>query len=262
MKKALTNAKTKARLYVSTALSTGAAVELTPGQHHYLAHVMRISPGDSLLLFNGRDGEWRGTVETITKKRCDLAIIEQTRKQEDESDPPSDLWLAFAPIKKTRTDFIVEKASELGVARLLPVFTENTASKRVNVDRLQAISVEAAEQCERLDVPEIDEAQSLETLCEHWPQLVPARTLFVLVETGHKTHLREPIFNALEAFKQNAVMPPLGFLTGPEGGFSASELDGLHELPFVKLVSLGSRILRAETAVVAALACFQAMTEK
>ena len=243
------------RLYTENDLAAGLSVTLPSAQAHYLGHVMRLKAGAPVALFNGRDGEWRATVNAISKKQCDLSVTEQTRKQE----MVSDLWLVFAPIKKTRTDFIVEKATELGAARLLPVFTENTASTRVNIERLQAISIESAEQCERLDIPAIDAAQPLGALCQNWPA---SRILYVLDEMGHETGRAEPIISALESLKQSTPLPPVGFLTGPEGGFGAGELDGLRKLPFVKTVTLGSRILRAETAVAAALACFQAVTDQ
>ena len=252
-------AKSKARLYVSAPLSQDAAVELTESQLHYLVHVMRISTHDSLLLFNGQDGEWRAHVKSITKKRCDLLIAEQTRQQ----DVGPDIWLAFAPVKKTRTDFIVEKATELGAMRLLPIFTENTASTRVNTKRLQAIAIESAEQCHRLDVPIIEKAQSLEALCQSWPK---SRPLCVLDETGrevdNEANQAKPVLTALESLKENGTIPPIGFLTGPEGGFAPNEIDGLRQLPFAQILSLGPRILRAETAVTATFACFQAIVDQ
>jgi 16S rRNA (uracil1498-N3)-methyltransferase len=248
-------AKSKARLYVSGALSTGAVVELTSGQLHYVARVMRIEAGDSVLLFNGHDGEWQATIQNISKKQCSLQVTEQTREQEK----PFDVWLAFAPVKKSRTDFIVEKATELGAERLFPVFTQFTASKRVNVERLTSIAIEAAEQCHRLNVPVIDQAQQLAALCQDWPE---SRTLFVLDELGYETGNAEPILSVLESAKYKDGATPVGFLTGPEGGFDTSELDLLRNLPFFKPLTLGSRILRAETAVAAALACYRATVDK
>jgi len=248
-------AKSKARLYVSAPLSAGGTVDLTAGQLHYAANVMRIGTGDSLLLFNGHDGEWQATVQNISKKQCSLQVTEQIREQEK----PFDVWLAFAPVKKSRTDFIVEKATELGAERLLPVFTQYTTSKRVNVERLTSIAIEAAEQCHRLNVPDIDQAQPLAAFCQHWPE---SRTLFVLDELGHQTGKAEPILNVIESEKYKDGLTPVGFLTGPEGGFDTSELDLLRNLPFVKPLTLGSRILRAETAVAAALACYRATVDK
>ncbi len=248
-------ARNNVRLYVSSALSANGPVELTAGQQHYLAQVMRIKVGDSILLFNGSDGEWRASIKAISKKTCTLQITEQTREQEK----PFDVWLAFAPVKKTRTDFIVEKATEMGIERLLPVFTDFTASKRVNTERLHTIAIEAAEQCHRLDVPVIDPAQKLDEVIQQWPE---SRTLFVLDELGHETGKAEPILNVLESPEYNTGAKPVGFLTGPEGGFSAQELDGLRKLPFVRPLTLGSRILRAETAVAAALACYRATVDK
>jgi 16S rRNA (uracil1498-N3)-methyltransferase len=241
------NAKPKARLYVPAALREGAPVEPTAGQIHYLVQVMRIAPGDTVELFNGRDGAWRAAVEGVSKKRCALRVTDRARAQE----AGSDVWLAFAPVKKTRTDFIVEKATELGAARLLPVFTGRTASTRVNTERLHMIAIEAAEQSHRLDVPDIETARSLQDLCAAWPA---ARLLFVLDETG----AGEPLIAALAGLDKTT---PCGFLAGPEGGFAADELDELRKLPFVRPVTLGPRILRAETAAIAALACFQAFAD-
>jgi len=236
------------RLFVEAALENGAKVELSPSQAHYLSAVMRAATGDRVALFNGRDGEWSAAVERIARNKGTLRPVEQTRLQES----GADLWLVFAPVKKTATHFIAEKATELGVSLLWPVFTAQTATRRVNLERLRANAIEAAEQCGRLDVPEINTPLPLDAFCRDWPQ---GRRLLVLDESGGG----EPIAGVLESFKDNDTTTTLGILSGPEGGFSSAELDALGKLPFVTHVALGPRILRAETAALAALACCQAI---
>lgn len=236
--------KTKARLFTSDDLNTGARITPVADQAHYLLKVMRAQNGDGIILFNGRDGEWRGLIEDATKKACVICLIEQLRPQGADAN----LWLAFAPLKKSSTDFLVEKATELGVSRLIPVFTERTNTSRVKSERLNLIAMEAAEQCDRLSVPDVCEAADFADFLSRWP---PERTLLVPDETGGGA----PLKGVLE----QSQAPAHGFLIGPEGGFAPSELDDLGNLSFVTRVGLGPRILRAETAALAALACFQAM---
>lgn len=232
------------RLYVDGNLASGAAVDIAPEQAHYLGRVMRLAVGDAVLLFNGRDGEWRAEIADIGKRAARLMPVERTRPQSEDPGP----WLAFAPVKKTGTDFIVQKATELGAGQLMPVQTANTQTGRLNTERLQTVAVEAAEQCERLTVPPIDDMAGVEALISNWPA---DRTLFVLDETG----AGKPIAAALNGAAGGAV----GFLVGPEGGFQAQELDRFAKLPFVVPVTLGPRILRAETACLSALAVWQAV---
>jgi len=245
-------AKTKStpRLYVDAGLGPETRLALEPSQAHYLAHVMRLGPGDGVILFNGRDGEWFAVIEMVGKNGCPVRIERLLRRQEKESGP----WLAFAPVKKSQTDFIVEKATELGASRLCPVFTQNTNSARINLDRMRANAVEASEQCQRLTVPDIDEPVTLERLMAGWPL---GRRLLVLDETG----AGQPIARALEDLRggNGGLSPDCGFLTGPEGGFDAAELDALRKLDFATGVGLGPRVLRAETAAIAALSCWQAL---
>jgi len=231
------------RLYVEAPLDAGVSVEASEAQAHYLLHVMRLAAGGSVALFNGRDGEWRATVTVPAKRRVQFQVTQQSRPQVD----TPDLWLAFAPVK--RLDFLAEKASELGVSALLPVFTRHTDVARVNVERLRANATEAAEQCERLTVPVVHEPVSFDAFIAAWPQ---DRKLFFLDETGEGT----PLAAELMAQKKPTLA---GFLTGPEGGFAQSELDALRQLPFATPVGVGPRILRAETAALAAVACWQAL---
>lgn len=210
-------------------------------QAHYLSGVMRLRPGDAVLVFNGRDGEWQARLVETSKRGGSLSVTAQTGPQRD----PPDLWLAFAPIKKARTDFIVEKATEMGAARILPVQTEHTNSDRIRQDRLQAHAVEAAEQCGGTFVPPVEALQPLSALLGGWD---PARRILWADEA------RAGPAQALAGLPRG----PWAILIGPEGGFSAPERAHLGRLPFVTPVSLGPRILRADTAAVAALALWQA----
>ncbi len=230
----------KIRLYVDQPLGDGQAVRLSPDQSHYLTGVMRLATGSAILLFNGRDGEWRATLAEASKRGAVAACDRQTRPLQ----LPPDLWLLFAPIKKARTDFIVEKAVELGAARILPVQTRHTNSERIRQDRLQAHAVEAAEQCGATYVPEVTDLQHLDKLLSKWPE---DRRIYWCDETA----LGQPATIA-------ATLGPAAILIGPEGGFSADEAAKLRGRPNVTPLSLGPRILRADTAAVAALTLWQA----
>jgi len=233
------------RLYVDDALAAGAAVRLDADQAHYLRHVMRVKPGDTLLLFNGRDGEWRGKIADIGKKGGAATVGEKIRP----FSASPDLWLLFAPIKRARIDFTAQKASELGVSGLWPVMTDYTNVSRVNVDRLRANAIEAAEQCARLDVPEVFSPAPLRDVLGNWPA---DRQIMLCDESRTGVSLADTLA------AQDATAP-WAVLVGPEGGFSPAELDLLHDWPQVISVGLGERLLRADTAAVAALACWQAM---
>jgi 16S rRNA (uracil1498-N3)-methyltransferase len=232
------------RLHVAVDLAAGRTVALAAGQAHYLRNVMRLVLGAELMLFNGRDGEWQGRIAALGRGSCSVLLERQTRPQADEPD----LWLLFAPIKRAPLDFLVQKAVELGVSALHPVITQHTDVGRVNTDRLRTIATEAAEQCERLTLPEVAEPRPLGAVLDGWPA---ERRLLVCAEWGPA----QPIGAALAAEDPG----PSAVLTGPEGGFTTSELDALRNLPFVTPVSLGPRILRAETAALAALACWQSV---
>jgi 16S rRNA (uracil1498-N3)-methyltransferase len=234
------------RLHVSDALAADRIVETDDKQAHYLKNVMRRNVGDEILLFNGRDGEWRAVLDQTGKRGAALSVVEQTREQES----APDLWLLFAQVKRSASELIVEKATELGIGKIQPVLSERTNSDRINLTRLGNITIEAAEQSRRLDVPEVNAPARLEAILSDWPD--SDRRLFLLDETGGG----QPIAEVLEKHGQSQ---PGAFLIGPEGGFSASELDLMAKLPFVTPISLGKRILRAETAVIAALSCWQAM---
>ncbi len=240
--------RARARLYVDDDLGDGLTVGLAAAQAHYLRHVMRLAPGDVVALFNGRDGEWHARVDGFGRGWCSLVIERQTREQGAEPD----IWLLFAPIKRARLDFLVQKAVELGASRLQPVMTRHTDVKRVNVERLRANAAEAAEQCERTTLPAVDEAQPLTAVMADWPS---ERRLLLCAEAGSA----QPIHDILTAEAVSGSAAVWAILTGPEGGFDPSELDALGKLPFVTPVSLGPRILRAETAALSALVCWQSV---
>ncbi|WP_428514818.1 16S rRNA (uracil(1498)-N(3))-methyltransferase [Roseovarius sp.] len=231
----------KIRLYVEHPLGEGQTVPLSRDQAHYLFGVMRQGTGDAVLLFNGQDGEWRATVAQATKRAGELLVEDQTCPQQN----PPDLWLLFAPIKKARTDFIVEKAAEMGAARIIPVQTEFTNSERIRQDRLQAHAVEAAEQCGGTYVPDVTDLQKLDRLLADWP------------EDRQLMFCDEALAGERERVHKDNEAAPWAILIGPEGGFSDAERARLHALPFAHPTSLGPRILRADTAAVAAMTVWQ-----
>ncbi len=236
-------AKISVRLFVTAPLANGAAVELGQEQAHYLKNVMRLGEGDAVALFNGSEGEFRARIESFGKRAASLLVEEQLRAQSAEPD----LWLVFAPIKRARIDYLVEKATELGASALVPVITRHTHVERLNLDRLRAHAIEAAEQSERLTVPRIDEPRALDDALAGWDA---SRRIMLCDESGKAL----PAAQALAG--QSAAA--WAVLIGPEGGFAETELDALRKLPFVSAVSLGPRILRADTAALAGLAVLQA----
>ncbi|MEM9524771.1 MAG: 16S rRNA (uracil(1498)-N(3))-methyltransferase [Pseudomonadota bacterium] len=237
---------TKIRLYVNHPLGPGQMVLLPPAQAHYLFGVMRLTVGGAVALFNGRDGEWRARVVEAGRKKGTLRVEAQTGPLR----MPPDLWLFFAPIKKARTAFIVEKATEMGVARICPVQTDFTNAGRFRHDSLQAHAVEAAEQCGGTFVPTVAAPQRLDRVLDRWP--VERRLMFC--DEALSDHSA-----GLAALLPAADRPaaPWAILIGPEGGFSTVERERLRGLEHVVSVSLGPRILRADTAVVAAMTLWQ-----
>jgi 16S rRNA (uracil1498-N3)-methyltransferase len=231
--------KSLPRLFVRQRLSDGAGVELDAGQANYLGNVMRLGVGAELLVFDGLSGEWLARISEAAKKRMTLTVDRKTR--EAESIP--DVWLAFAPVKRAQTDWLVEKATELGAARLVPVTTQRTVAERVKLERLKSIAIEAAEQCGRTRVPEIVEPVHLRRFLE---ELDPARHLYFADENGG-----EPLASS---FREG----PAAILVGPEGGFTDEER-ALVRGSGASAVSLGPRILRAETAALASLSAYMAL---
>ena len=234
----------KLRLFVEVALGQAVRVVIEDGQAHYLLHVMRAKLGDRISLFNGCDGEWLAEVSEIAKRSCTVTCTAQIAPQAD----VPDLWLVFAPIKKTPADYLTQKATELGVRVLQPVITRRTIVTRVNSERMRANAVEAAEQSGRVTVPEIREPVAFDKLLAAWPA---DRRILFCDEGGDCA----PIADALRATPEQ----PWAVFIGPEGGFDPAERTALRALPLVTPVSLGKRILRADTAALAALAVWQAV---
>ena len=227
-------AATSIRLYMPARLFADADVPLSAEQAHYLSNVMRLSVGAALRVFNGEDGEWLARLTALSRKAATLRVHNQTRPQAREPD----CWLCFALLKRQKTDLVIEKATELGAAVIQPVITARTQADHVNLDRLRAIAIEAAEQCERLAVPEIRPPLPLTALLAAWP----AGRVLNIADERRTASLITPIAG------------PAALLIGPEGGFADAELDAVAAHPFVTRVSLGPRILRAATAAIAGLA--------
>jgi len=236
--------KIATRLFIATPLAACGEIAPDKPQAHLLRAVLRLEKGRILTLSNGRDGEWLAEILYLDKKSGVLRLQQQTRLQDREQD----VWLAFAPVKAARIDWLVEKATELGVTRFLPVLTQRTIVKRVNLERLKANAREAAEQSERLSVPSFEEPQSLARLMQRWPQ---DRRLLLAAERARSTPLPRVL---------DHVTGPLGLLLGPEGGFTQLEFETTTAAGPVRPVSLGPRILRSETAALAGLAVIQALT--
>lgn len=237
----------KIRLFVTADLGDGTRVPLEAPQAHYLFTVMRLAVGGRVAIFNGRDGEWLAEVAETGRRGGVLAVVAPGQPQRR----PPDVWLCFAPIKKARTDFIVEKATELGAARILPVFTRLTNSERLRADRLRAHAIEAAEQCGETYVPEVADPVRLGPLLDRWD---PTRRIMFCDESREAT----PAATALAATRLAETAPaPWAVLTGPEGGFAPEEAARLRAMPGVLTVTLGPRVLRADTAACAALVLWQ-----
>jgi 16S rRNA (uracil1498-N3)-methyltransferase len=234
---------TSQRLYVTAPLTRDATLSGTPEQSNYLVNVLRLAAGSSILVFNGRDGEWRARLDAVTKRSVTLVAEEQVRPQAD----GPDIDYLFAPLKHARLDYMVQKATEMGVRRLCPVLTRHTLADRVNLDRMRANAIEAAEQCGILRVPDVAEPVKLAALLATWN---PARTLVFCDEGADAAN---PVTTL-----QRIPPGPLAVLVGPEGGFTDEERATLADRPFTTILSLGPRILRADTAAVAALAIVNA----
>ena len=239
------------RLFIDAPIEPGDAITATAEQANYLLNVLRLGDGADVLVFNGRQGEWRARVSRQGKRGCALAIIEQVRGQTD----GPDIHYLFAPLKRSRLDYMVQKATELGVALLQPTLTRRTVAERVNLDRMRANAIEAAEQCGVLRVPAVAEPHKLEKLMATWD---PSRTL-VFCDEG--ASVSNPIVALTRGLEAKAIPggAPLAVLIGPEGGFDPAERDLLGRQSFTITISLGPRIMRADTAAVAALAIVNAV---
>tara|TARA_R110002049_G_scaffold10819_6_gene52499 strand:- start:898 stop:1662 length:765 start_codon:yes stop_codon:yes gene_type:complete len=246
---------TDPRLFLDSPFAAATRLALSREDTHYILNVMRRGEGDRVRLFNGRDGEWTARIADAHRKGAVLELVARTRAQTS----VPDLWLLFAPVKRQKTDLIVEKATELGVREIHPVTTRRTQADRSKPERFHIIAKEAAEQTERLDLPEIAPIERLERVLDGWD---PARRLYYCDEAGDDDGApwggdagrAGPMLDVLKAEPAG----PAALLVGPEGGFAPEERTRLRQLDFVRAVSLGPRILRAETAVIAALALWQA----
>lgn len=252
----MTSHRTTPRLFVDSALAAGSTAAISAEQAHYLLHVMRVKPGEELRLFNPRDGEWLASVKAISKRAIEIVPEKKLRDHK----PGGDVTLCAAPIKKAHFDFMIEKATELGVTSIQPVLSERTQIREVNVERVRSIAIEAAEQSERLDIPDIRKPVTLAELIAHWPKdCVPV----VCAEWGEAMNAYE----ALVGLQSDRIPPPQGgrtsmkaaIVSGPEGGFAAAELEALRKLPSAMFIRLGPRILRADTAAISALTLWQAL---
>jgi 16S rRNA (uracil1498-N3)-methyltransferase len=235
---------TSHRLFVDYPLGAGLPVALDRDQTNYLINVLRLAIGTSILVFNGRDGEWRARIIEANKRNCLIEAQERIREQTS----LSDIWYCFAPLKSARLDYVVQKAVEMGAGRIIPVLTRHTQVNRLNIERLRANAIEAAEQCGILSVPPVDEDVKLTTLLARWEE---QRTLIFCDEAAGTA---DPV-----AALRDVAPGPMAVLIGPEGGFSQEERANLLQLPQVARLSLGPRILRADTAGVAAMALAQAV---
>lgn len=231
------------RLYVTANLAAGKRAETGPEAVNYLSNVLRLKDGDEILVFNGRDGEWRAALRFESRKKLFLEPLEQVRQQP----AAPDLLYCFALLKQGRLDYLVQKAVEMGAGVLQPVITQHTQVSRIGTERIEANVIEAAEQCGVLAIPQTREPAKLEKLLEGWDN----QRRLIFCDEGHDTHNPLPLLQSLPR-------SPLGVLIGPEGGFSDQERETLRKLPFVTAIPLGPRILRADTAAVAALALIQA----
>lgn len=228
------------RLFVDHDLGRDASIEASATQANYLKNVLRLGVGGAVLLFNGRDGEWRAEIFATAKRSLTLRAIERVREQEG----GPDIVFLFAPLKRARLDYMVEKATEMGVAALQPVITQHTQAERINSDRMRAHAIEAAEQCGVLRLPQVREPLKLSAALDGWD----SRRRIVFADES------AAIDDPIAALRSLPAGEPLALLVGPEGGFSEEERQRLCALPFVTAISLGPRILRADTAAVAALA--------
>ncbi len=236
--------KSENRLFIERRLDAGLVLDASPAHTNYLVNVLRRGEGDEVLLFDGLTGEWRAVIREAGKRSCRLEVVSPTRDQE----AGPDLHYLFAPVKRARLDFMVEKATELGVAAIRPVMTRRTIAARVKLERMRANAIEAAEQCGVLRIPEIFEPEKLEKLLQDWP---PVRRI---VYCDEEADIASPV-EALASCPPG----PIAVLIGPEGGFEQQERTMLRALPFVTPISLGPRVMRADTAAVAALTLVNAI---
>jgi 16S rRNA (uracil1498-N3)-methyltransferase len=239
--------KTLSRLFVEFDLAPGQSVKLDKPQTNYLLNVMRKKEGDALILFNGRDGAFYCEISDAHRKGASIEIVELAAEQT----PKSDLWYFFAPLKSARLDYMVQKATEMGAGHLQPVITQHTQVNRIKLDKMQANAIEASEQCEILNVPQVHEEISLQKLLDEWDEMHGDRRLVFADEEAPSGSARDDLMNIKDF--------PVGLIIGPEGGFSTDEREMLRSKPYCVPISLGPRILRADTAAVAGLTIIQSI---
>jgi len=237
------------RLYVDAPLGAGMALSLQGPQAHYLLHVLRLKSGDAVLVFNGRDGEWRASLAGASKRAATLTVEERTRSQP----APANLHYWFAPLKHSRLDYMAQKAVEMGASRLQPVMTRHTQAGRVNVDRMRANAIEAAEQCGILTLADVAAPLALDRA------IAGRDPVRLLIFCDEDAEVQNPLAALQAKRERSGEAPPLAVLVGPEGGFAEDERATLLRAPNVLRLALGPRILRADTAAVAALALVQAV---
>jgi 16S rRNA (uracil1498-N3)-methyltransferase len=233
------------RLFIEEDLYINVHIQLIDDDMHYVKNVMRKNVGDFLKLFNGRHGEWLAEIVSASKKEIFLSLTEQIREQKEESD----IWLIFAPIKLDRMSYLIEKATEMGVSKLQPILLKHSVVDKVNIEKINSQVKEAAEQCERLSLPQVEPLIALNNFLSKWD---PSRQILFANERGEENL-------SLGKFLSKNLKKEYAILIGPEGGFAEEEIKQLESLPYVSSVSLGPRILRAETAAIAALACYQSI---
>ncbi|SNY92060.1 16S rRNA (uracil1498-N3)-methyltransferase [Cohaesibacter sp. ES.047] len=242
------------RLWVEQDIAERIAIPCDRAQANYLLNVLRMEEGDEMLIFNGRDGEWKVEVRPLGRKKCVLVPVEQLRPQPQELG--SDLHYLFAPLKSARIDYMAQKAVEMGASQLRPVFTQHTQERRPKLDKMRVNVIEAAEQCGILAIPEVTEPVTLPKLLDGWEDNEDGRHI-VFCDEGELGKDPLALLDTLRG--EGEAVPPLALLIGPEGGFSVEERERLRGLSFVTPIPLGPRILRADTAAVAALAILQAV---
>ncbi len=242
------------RLWVEQDICERIAIPCDRAQANYLLNVLRMEEGDAMLVFNGRDGEWQVEVQPLGRKKCALIPIEQVRPQPDPL--ASDLHYLFAPLKSARIDYMAQKAVEMGASCLRPVFTQHTQERRPKLDKMRLNVIEAAEQCGILTIPPVDEPVSLPELLKNWEAEEDGRHI-IFCDEGE---LGKDPLSILDTIRgEGDCVPPLALLIGPEGGFSQGEREMLRAASFVTPIPLGPRILRADTAAIAALAIVQSV---
>lgn len=238
------------RLFVADPLAEGSFLTLSSDQSRYIVQVMRLREGESVRLFNGQDGEWRASLSEMPKGKKTGAVLHIEHALRAQT-PESDIWLCAAPIKRNHFDFMIMKATELGVSLIQPVLTDRAQIRDVNVERCRAIAIEAAEQSERLSVPTIGNPLSVDRLVKGWPE---KRLAILCAEFGEAQPAAQALCGGLARARAQAAI-----ITGPEGGFTKEDMEKLNKLPERLSIRLGPRILRADTAALAALSCWQAL---